>query len=78
MERLCEAKRDFEKAVECNSNFGIAYLQTCYMDFAYNNRDIRLVKVAVKKLERAFKKFLNPPESIFCCNLYADVRTTYL
>ncbi|KYM80036.1 Mitochondrial import receptor subunit TOM70 [Atta colombica] len=75
IERLCEAKRDFEKAVECNSNFGMAYLQTCYMDFsfAYNNMDIRLVKVAVKKLERAFKKFPNPPESIFCCNLYADV-----
>ncbi|KAG5340582.1 TOM70 protein, partial [Acromyrmex heyeri] len=75
MERLCEAKRDFNKAVECDSNFGMAYLQTCYMDFsfAYNNMDIRLVKVAVKKLERAFKKFPNPPESIFCCNLYADI-----
>ncbi|KAG5315668.1 TOM70 protein, partial [Pseudoatta argentina] len=75
MERLCEAKRDFNKAVECDSNFGMTYLQTCYMDFsfAYNNMDIRLVKVAVKKLERAFKKFPNPPESIFCCNLYADI-----
>ncbi|KYN27045.1 Mitochondrial import receptor subunit TOM70, partial [Trachymyrmex cornetzi] len=77
MERLCEAKREFEKAVECNSNFGMAYLQTCYMDFRFADDNIDLVKVVVKKLERASKKFLNPPENIFCCHLYVNVHRHY-
>ena len=77
MGRIDEAKRDFEKAVEYNPNFGIAYAQKCYTDyrFAVFNRDIGLAEVAVKDFERALEKYPNPPECIYCYISYAQVHT---
>lgn len=77
MNRIEEAKRDFEKAVEYNPNFGIAYVQKCYTDyrFAMFNRDVGLAEMAVKEFERAFEKYPNPPECIYCYILYAQVYT---
>ncbi|KYM81250.1 Mitochondrial import receptor subunit TOM70 [Atta colombica] len=75
MGRIDEAKRDFEKAVEYNPNFGIAYAQKCYTDyrFAVFNRDIGLAEVAVKDFERALEKYPNPPECIYCYISYAQM-----
>lgn len=75
MNRMDEAKRDFDKAVEYNPNFGIAYVQKCYTDyrFAMVNRDVELAEAAVKDFERAFEKYPNPPECIYCYILYAQI-----
>lgn len=77
MNRIDEAKRDFEKAVEYNPNFGIAYVQKCYTDyrFAMFNRDVGLAETAVRDFERAFVRYPDPPECIYCYILYAQVRT---
>jgi len=78
MNRIDEAKCDFEKAVEYNPNFGIAYAQKCYTDyrFAMCNRDVGLAEAAVRDFERAFEKYPNPPECIYCYILYAQVCVT--
>lgn len=75
MNRIDEAKRDFERAVEYNPNFGIAYVQKCYTDyrFAIFNRDLGLAEAAVRDFERAFEKYPDPPECIYCYILYAQV-----
>lgn len=77
MNRIDEAKRDFEKAVEYNPNFGIAYVQKCYTDyhFAMFNRDLGLAEAAVRDFERAFEKYPNPPECTYSYIMYAQVRT---
>ncbi|XP_070528059.1 mitochondrial import receptor subunit TOM70 isoform X2 [Cardiocondyla obscurior] len=77
MNRMDEAKHDFEKAVEYNPNFGIAYVQKCYTDyrFAMFSRDVGLAETAVKDFERAFEKYPNPPECIYCYILYAQMMT---
>lgn len=75
MNLIDAAKRDFERAVEYNPNFGIAYVQKCYTDyrFAIFNRNLELAEAAVKDFERAFEKYPDPPECIYCYILYAQV-----
>ncbi|XP_011860763.1 PREDICTED: mitochondrial import receptor subunit TOM70 [Vollenhovia emeryi] len=77
MNRIEEAKRDFEKAIEFNPDFGIAYVQKCYTDyrFAMFSKDVALAEAAVKDFERAFEKYPNPPECIYCYILYAQMMT---
>jgi len=79
MNRIDEAKCDFEKAVEYNPNFVMAYAQKCYMDyhFAMFNKDVVSTEAAVRDLERAFEKYSNPSECAHCYMLCAQVCTTY-
>lgn len=72
MNRIDEAKSDYEKAIHYNPNFGVAYVQKCYTDyrFAIFNRDVELVEEAMKDFEKAFTKF---PDRSDCYMLYAQV-----
>lgn len=73
MEKLDEAKSDFEKAVELNPGFGVAYVQKCYADyrFAVAKRDMNLMNTAMTNFNKAFEKF---PDCSECYTLYAQVK----
>ncbi|KAL6265299.1 hypothetical protein P5V15_002079 [Pogonomyrmex californicus] len=75
MNRINEAKSDFEKAVYYNPNFGIAYAQKCYMNYrsAILNRDEELAEMAMADFEKTFDMYPNPPEYIHCHIMYAEM-----
>lgn len=77
MNRIDEAKRDFQKAIEYNPNFGIAHIQKYYTDYrsAMFNKDVESAARAVSEFEKAFEKYPNPPECIYCYILFAQVCT---
>ncbi|KYQ47966.1 Mitochondrial import receptor subunit TOM70, partial [Trachymyrmex zeteki] len=75
IQRLDEAKRDFEKAVELNPNFSAAHMQKWYANyhFAVLNGDLSLAKMTVRDIEKAFDKYSNPPECVCCYVLYGQI-----
>ncbi|KYN27304.1 Mitochondrial import receptor subunit TOM70, partial [Trachymyrmex cornetzi] len=77
IQMLDEAKRDFEKVVELNPNFSAAHMQKWYANyhFAVLNRDLSLAEMTVRDVEKAFniERYSNPPESVCCCILYAQI-----
>ncbi|KYN27305.1 Mitochondrial import receptor subunit TOM70, partial [Trachymyrmex cornetzi] len=77
IQMLDEAKRDFEKVVELNPNFSAAHMQKWYANyhFAVLNGDLSLAEMTVRDVEKAFniEKYSNPPESVCCCILYAQI-----
>ncbi|KAL6444474.1 hypothetical protein ACFW04_001957 [Cataglyphis niger] len=72
MNKIDEAKNDYEKAIHYNPDFGVAYVQKCYTDyrFAIFNRDVTLAEEAMKNFEKAFIKF---PDRSECYMLYAQM-----
>ncbi|KAL2747199.1 mitochondrial import receptor subunit TOM70 [Vespula maculifrons] len=72
MEKMDEAKEDFQKAVDLNPDFALAYVQKCYTDYRYAivKRDVLLVESCLKNFEKAFEKFPDCPD---CYTLYAEV-----
>lgn len=72
MEKMEEAKEDFQKAVDLNPDFALAYVQKCYTDYRYAivKRDVLLVESCLKNFEKAFEKFPDCPD---CYTLYAEV-----
>ncbi|XP_012273313.1 mitochondrial import receptor subunit TOM70 [Orussus abietinus] len=72
MDNIDEAKKDFQRAVDFNPNFGVAYGQKCYADYQYAvlKRDVEGIETAIKNFENALEKFPNCCE---CYTLYAQV-----
>lgn len=72
LNRIDEAKSDYDKAVQYYPDFGVAYVQKCYTDYRYAifNRDAELVEEAMKDFEKAFIKFPNRSD---CYMLYAQM-----
>lgn len=72
MEKIDEAKSDFEKAVELNPDFGVAYVQKCYTDYRYavTKRDMNEMNNSMTNFNKAFEKF---PDCAECYTLYAQV-----
>ncbi|KYN06309.1 Mitochondrial import receptor subunit TOM70, partial [Cyphomyrmex costatus] len=75
IQMLNKAKRDFEKAIECNPNFSAAHMQKWYTHyhFAVLNKDLNLAEMTVRDVEKAFDKYSNSPECICCYVLYAQI-----
>ncbi|KYN02393.1 Mitochondrial import receptor subunit TOM70, partial [Cyphomyrmex costatus] len=75
IQMLDKAKRDFEKAIECNPNFSAAHMQKWYTHyhFAVLNKDLNLAEMTVRDVEKAFDKYSNSPECICCYVLYAQI-----
>lgn len=67
-----EAKRDFEKAVHYNPNFGPGHVQKCYTDYRYAiyYRDITALQKAEKDFLETLEKYPNRPEGYM---LYGQV-----
>lgn len=59
-----EAKRDFEKAVKYNPDFGPGHVQKCYADYRYAiyNRDMSALQEAEKHFMEALDKYPDRPE----------------
>lgn len=72
MERIKEAKEDFEKAAELHPDFGLIYVQKCYANYRYgaSKKDIGLMARAMSDFQKAFEKF---PDCSECYTLYAQV-----
>lgn len=72
MEKVDEAREDFEKAVSLNPNFPIAYIQKLYGDYRYamQNQDTELLLENLEKFRAAIKKF---PDCTECCLLFGQV-----
>ena len=72
MEKVDEAKQDFEKAVELNPGFGVPFVQKCYADYRYAvaKKDLNLINSAMTVFNTAIDKF---PDCSECYTLYAQV-----
>lgn len=72
MNKIDDAKSDFEKALCLNPDYGVAFVQKCYTDYRYAivNRDGELVEEAMKQFRMGFEKF---PDIAECYMLYAEV-----
>lgn len=72
LNRIDEAKSDYDKAVQYYPDFGVAFVQKCYTDYRYAifNRDAELVEETMKDFEKAFIKFPNRSD---CYMLYAQM-----
>lgn len=71
-EEIDEAKKDFQKTVDLNPEFGLAYAQKCYTDccYAMSKRDINLKENCLEEFEKICEKF---PDCVECYTLYAQV-----
>lgn len=72
MEKIDEARKDFNKTVELNPNFGVSYVQKCCVDYQYGiiKGDMEIVEQAMRNFESACEKF---PDCSECYILYAQV-----
>lgn len=72
LDNVDEAKADFEKAVELNPNFGVAYVQKCYTDYRYSlvKRDLIMMSDSMANFKKAIERF---PDCSECYTLYAQV-----
>ena len=72
MERIEEAKEDFEKAAQLHPESGLIYVQKCYANYRYgtSKKDISLMAAAMADFQNAFEKF---PDCSECYTLYAQV-----
>lgn len=74
MDKTEKARDDFEKAVQLNPEFPIAYVQKCYADYRYAmlTQNIDLLMANMEKFRKATEKFPNCLEVLI---LYAQVLT---
>lgn len=74
MERVREAIEDFEKAVQLNPNFAIAYVQKCYTEYrwAYATGNVEKSKAIMQTFQEAIRRF---PMCSECYTLFAQVLT---
>ncbi|XP_066590629.1 mitochondrial import receptor subunit TOM70 isoform X1 [Prorops nasuta] len=72
LEKIIEAKADFEKAIMLNPNYGVIYVQKCYADYRYAimQKEMDLLSASMKKFEEACQKF---PDCSECYVLYAQL-----
>lgn len=72
VEKTDEAKSDFDKAVELQPNFGIAFVQKCYADYRHSvkQRDMNLIQESIENFKNACTTF---PDCVECFNMYAQV-----
>lgn len=72
LDNVDEAKSDFEKAVELNPDFGVAYVQKCYTDYRYSlvKRDLIMMSDSMANFKKAIERF---PDCSECYTLYAQV-----
>ncbi|XP_072755548.1 mitochondrial import receptor subunit TOM70 isoform X1 [Anoplolepis gracilipes] len=72
MSKIVEAKSDYEKAIHYIPNFCVAYVRKCYTDYrcAIIDRDVELVELAIKDIEKSFIKF---PDHSECYMIYAQI-----
>lgn len=72
MEKVDEAKDNFERAVELNPGLEVAYVQKCYADYCYgvSKRDVNLINSAMTNYNRTFEKF---PDCSEWYTLYVQV-----
>lgn len=69
MNHVEEAKRDFEKAVKYNPNFGPGHVQKCYADYRYMifNRNGNPMHKAEIEFKEVMKKYSDRPEGYMLC-----------
>lgn len=72
MDKMDEAKEDYQKAVDLNPDFGLTNIQKCYTDYRYamNKRNVQMVEVCLENFKKIIDKFPDCPE---CYTLYAEV-----
>ncbi|XP_015601170.1 mitochondrial import receptor subunit TOM70 [Cephus cinctus] len=72
LEKVEEAKADFQKAVDLNPTFAVAFVQKCYTDYRYGHmkKDVYLMEQAMQGFQDAFDKF---PDCSECYTLYAQM-----
>ena len=73
LDKAEEAMRDFEKAVELNPDYPMAYAQKCYTDFRYKYlvaRNVSALDEILGNFHDAIKRF---PKCTECYMLLAQV-----